>query len=47
MGCSLLIVDLAPVQDQAMAARMALTVSAKSFDRHFAGISFDEVDGDI
>jgi hypothetical protein len=35
------------VQDQAIAARMALIVGADSFDRLFRGIRFDEADGDI
>ena len=35
------------VQDQAIAARMALIVGAITFDRLFAGVRFDEVDGDI
>jgi hypothetical protein len=33
------------VQDQAMQARMALAVGAKTFDRLFVGIRFDELDG--
>jgi hypothetical protein len=33
------------VQDQAIQARMALIVGAKTFDRLFAGIRFDELDG--
>jgi len=40
-------VKLSPVQDQAIAARMALVVGAATFDRLFAGVRFDEVDGDI
>jgi hypothetical protein len=36
---------LNPVQDYAIQARMALIVGAKTFDRLFAGIRFDEVDG--
>jgi hypothetical protein len=36
-----------PVQDQAIAARMALIVGSATFDRLFAGVRFDEVDGDI
>jgi hypothetical protein len=39
--------NLTVVQDQAIQARMALIVGAKTFDRLFAGIRFDEVDGDI
>jgi hypothetical protein len=38
---------LAPLQDQSIAARMALIVGAATFDRLFAGVRFDEVDGDI
>jgi hypothetical protein len=38
---------LTPVQDQAIAARMALIVGSATFDRLFAGVHFDEVDGDI
>jgi hypothetical protein len=38
---------LTPVHDQAIAARMALIVGSATFDRLFAGIHFDEVDGDI
>ena len=36
---------LDPVQDYAIQARMALIVGAKNFDRLFAGIRFDELDG--
>jgi hypothetical protein len=39
--------QLTPVQDQAIAARMALIVGGVTFDRLFAGVRFDEVDGDI
>jgi hypothetical protein len=39
--------QLTQVQDQAIAARVALIVGATKFDRLFAGIRFDEVDGDI
>jgi hypothetical protein len=39
--------NLTPVQDQAIAARMALVVGGATFDRLFAGVRFDEVDGDI
>jgi hypothetical protein len=39
--------QLTEVQDQAIQARMALIVGAKTFDRMFAGVRFDEVDGDI
>lgn len=35
------------VQDQAIAARMALIVGADRFDRLFQAVRFDEVDGDI
>ena len=35
------------VQDQAIQARMALIVGAKTFDRLFAGIRFDETDGPL
>jgi hypothetical protein len=38
---------LIPVQDQAIAARMALIVGSATFDRLFARVHFDEVDGDI
>ena len=31
---------LSPVQDQAIAARMALVVGATTFDRLFAGVQF-------
>jgi hypothetical protein len=33
------------VQDYAIQARMAVIVGAKTFDRLFSGIRFDEVDG--
>lgn len=36
---------LTEVQDQAIQARMALIVGAETYDRLFAGIRFDEVDG--
>ena len=39
--------DLSLVQEQAIMARMALTVGAKEFDRLFPGVEFAEVDGDI
>ncbi|TAI64207.1 hypothetical protein CWO89_20045 [Bradyrhizobium sp. Leo170] len=39
--------NLTEVQDHAIQARMALIVGAKAFDRLFAGIHFDELDGDI
>ena len=38
---------LTSVQDQAIAARMALIVGGITFDRLFAGARFDEVDGDL
>jgi hypothetical protein len=38
---------LTQVQDQAIQARMALIVGAKTFDRLFAGIRFDETDGPL
>ena len=39
--------QLTDVQDQAIQARMALIVGAATFDRMFAGVRFDELDGDI
>jgi hypothetical protein len=36
---------LSQVEDQAIQARIALIVGAKTFDRLFAGIRFDEIDG--
>ena len=39
--------NLAPIQDQAITARMALIVGSITFDRLFAGVRFDELDGDI
>jgi hypothetical protein len=39
--------QLTPVQDQAITARMALIVGGTTFDRLFVGVSFDELDGDI
>jgi hypothetical protein len=39
--------QLTPVQDQAITARMALIVGGTTFDRLFLGVRFDEVDGDI
>jgi hypothetical protein len=41
------LMHLSPVQDQAITARMALVVGAATFDRLFAGVRFDEVDGDF
>lgn len=38
---------LSLVQEQAIAARMAIIVGAKEFDRLFPGVQFSEVDGDI
>jgi hypothetical protein len=35
------------VQDQAIAARMALIVGADNFDRLFRGVQFDEFDGTV
>jgi hypothetical protein len=35
------------VQDQAIAARMALVVGADNFDRLFRGIQFHEIDGTV
>jgi hypothetical protein len=35
------------VQDQAIAARMALIVGVDNFDRLFRGIQFDEFDGKV
>jgi hypothetical protein len=36
---------LSEIQNHAIQARMALIVGAETFDRLFAGIHFDEVDG--
>jgi hypothetical protein len=38
---------LSLVQSQAIQARMALIVGAETFDRIFAGVEFDELDGDV
>jgi hypothetical protein len=38
---------LSLVQDQAIAARMALIVGADNFDRLFRGIQFHEFDGKV
>jgi hypothetical protein len=38
---------LTSVEDQAITARMALIVGGATFDRLFAGIRFDELDGDL
>jgi hypothetical protein len=35
------------VQDQAIAARMALIAGADNFDRLFRGVQFDEFDGTV
>jgi hypothetical protein len=35
------------VEDQAIAARMALIVGADNFDRLFRGVQFDEFDGTV
>jgi hypothetical protein len=40
-----LAMKLGKIQDQAIQARMALIVGADTFDRLFAGIRFDELDG--
>ena len=39
--------DITEVQNLAIQARMALVVGAKTFDRLFAGIRFDEADGPL
>lgn len=39
--------NLTEIQDHAIQARMALVVGAGTYDRLFAGIRFDEIDGDI
>jgi hypothetical protein len=38
---------LTTVQDQAITAHMALIVGSATFDRLFAGVWFDELDGDL
>ncbi|WP_375304412.1 hypothetical protein WI560_19175 [Bradyrhizobium sp. A11] len=38
---------LTEIQDQAIAARMALIVGADRFDQLFRAVRFDELDGDI
>jgi hypothetical protein len=38
---------LTEIQNLAIQARMALMVGAKTFDRLFAGIRFDEADGPL
>lgn len=39
--------QLSLIQDQAIQARIALIVGAKTFDRLFLGIKFDEADGPL
>jgi hypothetical protein len=39
--------QLTPIEDQAIAARMALIVGGITFDRLFTGVRFDELDGDL
>ncbi len=39
--------QLTLVEDQAIAARMALIVGADNFDRLFRGVQFDEFDGTV
>ena len=39
--------DISEIQNLAIQARMALIVGAKTFDRIFAGIRFDEADGGL
>ena len=39
--------QLTNIHDHAIQARMALIVGAKTFDRLFAGVRFDEVDRNI
>jgi hypothetical protein len=39
--------EITEVQNLAIQARMALIVGAKTFDRLFAGIRFDETDGPL
>jgi hypothetical protein len=39
--------QLTEVQDLAIQARMALIVGARTFDRLFSGIRFDELDGSL
>ncbi len=38
---------ISQVQQDAIAARMALIVGANEFDRLFLGVEFDELEGDI
>jgi hypothetical protein len=38
---------ISQVQQDAIAARMALIVGAREFDRLFLGVEFDELEGDI
>jgi hypothetical protein len=39
--------DISEIQNLAIQARVALIVGAKTFDRLFAGIRFDEADGGL
>ena len=39
--------DISEIQNLAIQARMALIVGAKTFDRLFTGIRFDEADGGL
>jgi hypothetical protein len=48
MACPyLLAMKLTEIQNLAIQARMAFLVGAKTFDRLFAGIQFDEADGPL
>lgn len=38
---------LSPVEDHAIQARIAFIAGAETFDRIFAGIRFDEIDGNL
>jgi hypothetical protein len=40
-------IKISLIQDQAIAARMALVVGGDNFDRLFRGIQFDEFDGTV
>jgi len=40
-------IKLSLVEDQAIQARIALIAGAETFDRLFAGIRFDEIDGNL
>jgi hypothetical protein len=44
---SLGMMKLSLVEDQAIQARIAFIAGAETFDRLFAGIRFDEVDGNL